>query len=511
MTVLQHTPVVINAQQEEEEVALATYLTNKMRIDQASSANTQDIWNYQPQPTAADWSLQPTYAPSGPYYPPYQSHPVYPTPAMNLPNKPQRPHTSSRSHPRTNSNSNTSREVLQVKKSTSTPLPTQRTRDRTTPGAHPRRREENRPSKPMQDSRTPPGPPSYHSGSASGSVVSISTSITSTLASDPRRSSVTSLSSSATQFSAQSEMTDRKSFSKRLRKVFSMSSIRSKDIAPDSANHHTQFSSLDSVSEHQSSEKNPSLRRRSLASLSSLFQKQPMPTKTCSTSHTSLSRRHSLGDLDQILETEDKRSRPSLRVNTEQPTPKRSVMKASPGVSCWVESHSSFLAPNRSAPDSPNSAMSSRSSSRLPPPQRLTTHDLPSPTPSSSSSSTHPRLPNHTAATEEDTAEKPRLGIHYGLAMHGSPRLKPASTSNSSLALSEQTQAMSRRRLVFCPTIQCHETFAASDYDRRCDNNATCQRLTPLLAMKIKQELNEYKLTEMEVHVESRQFTHFFL
>jgi hypothetical protein len=29
--------------------------------------------------------------------------------------------------------------------------------------------------------------------------------------------------------------------------------------------------------------------------------------------------------------------------------------------------------------------------------------------------------------------------------------------------------------------------------------------------MKIKQELNEYKLTEMEVHVDSRQYTQFFL
>ncbi|KAL0092338.1 hypothetical protein J3Q64DRAFT_1624377, partial [Phycomyces blakesleeanus] len=60
------------------------------------------------------------------------------------------------------------------------------------------------------------------------------------------------------------------------------------------------------------------------------------------------------------------------------------------------------------------------------------------------------------------------------------------------------------RRLLFCPTLQLHETFAASEYDRRCDPNATCQRLTPALAMHIKQELNEFKLTEMAVHIESR-------
>ncbi|KAI9021729.1 hypothetical protein CLU79DRAFT_752975 [Phycomyces nitens] len=67
------------------------------------------------------------------------------------------------------------------------------------------------------------------------------------------------------------------------------------------------------------------------------------------------------------------------------------------------------------------------------------------------------------------------------------------------------------RRLLFCPTLQLHETFAASEYDRRCDSNATCQRLTPALAMHIKQELNDFKLTEMAVHIESRQYTHFFL
>jgi hypothetical protein len=98
------------------------------------------------------------------------------------------------------------------------------------------------------------------------------------------------------------------------------------------------------------------------------------------------------------------------------------------------------------------------------------------------------------------------VGIHYnGLGLHGSPKLRPASSSTSSLVME------STRRIQFCGTIQVHETFAPADYDRRCDTNATCQKLTPIMAMKIKQELNEYKLTDMEVHVESRQYTHFFL
>lgn len=111
-------------------------------------------------------------------------------------------------------------------------------------------------------------------------------------------------------------------------------------------------------------------------------------------------------------------------------------------------------------------------------------------------------------------APPPSVGLHYGLPLHGSPRLKPAASSSTS-SLTTVTNASFApdrpRKLQFCPTIQVHETFAASEYDRRCDSNATCQRLTPLLAMKIKQELNEYKLTDMEVHVDSRQYTHFFL
>jgi hypothetical protein len=102
---------------------------------------------------------------------------------------------------------------------------------------------------------------------------------------------------------------------------------------------------------------------------------------------------------------------------------------------------------------------------------------------------------------------KPCIGLHYGLGLHGSPKLKPASSSTSSLA----AMPNERRKIQFCTTIQIHETFSAADYDRRCDTNATCQKLTPMMAMKIKQELNEYKLTDMEVHVESRQYTHFFL
>lgn len=136
---------------------------------------------------------------------------------------------------------------------------------------------------------------------------------------------------------------------------------------------------------------------------------------------------------------------------------------------------------------------------------------LPSPTPSATSSTSS----NAQQQQPHDMAPPPTVGMHYGLPLHGSPRLRPAASSSTS-SLNTMTNASSsteqpRRRLQFCPTIQVHETFAASEYDRRCDSNATCQKMTPMMAMKIKQELNEYKLTDMDVHVDSRQYTHFFL
>ncbi|KAB8242473.1 hypothetical protein BDV35DRAFT_384048 [Aspergillus flavus] len=63
------------------------------------------------------------------------------------------------------------------------------------------------------------------------------------------------------------------------------------------------------------------------------------------------------------------------------------------------------------------------------------------------------------------------------------------------------------KSLVFSPRIQFHDTWPSGEYDRRGDI-ATCNRLTPLLAQQIKEELNNFKM-EMEVHETSKIYTHF--
>ncbi|EON62238.1 hypothetical protein W97_01459 [Coniosporium apollinis CBS 100218] len=80
-----------------------------------------------------------------------------------------------------------------------------------------------------------------------------------------------------------------------------------------------------------------------------------------------------------------------------------------------------------------------------------------------------------------------------------------ATTSSRSLP---NTPHGGPRNISFSPRIQFHDAWSATEYDRRGDI-ATCNRLTPMLAQQIKEELNSFKM-EMEVHELSKPHTHFF-
>ncbi|KIY45809.1 hypothetical protein FISHEDRAFT_66851 [Fistulina hepatica ATCC 64428] len=81
----------------------------------------------------------------------------------------------------------------------------------------------------------------------------------------------------------------------------------------------------------------------------------------------------------------------------------------------------------------------------------------------------------------------------------GAPQLAPRSAS----------QTVSKR-IVFANNLSVYDTFPASVYDRTSDP-ATWSRLMPQLANTIKEELNSYKMEEMEVHQASRMHTQFFV
>ena len=60
-----------------------------------------------------------------------------------------------------------------------------------------------------------------------------------------------------------------------------------------------------------------------------------------------------------------------------------------------------------------------------------------------------------------------------------------------------------KRNISFAQNLSVHQTWPPNIYDRRGDP-ATCKRLTPQLAQSIKEELNAFKMEEMEVHAASR-------
>lgn len=75
-----------------------------------------------------------------------------------------------------------------------------------------------------------------------------------------------------------------------------------------------------------------------------------------------------------------------------------------------------------------------------------------------------------------------------------------SSSSNGSIA--------HNTKVSFSPRIIIYDTYDPVEYDRHAEP-ATCNRLNPMLAQQIREELNNLKM-EMEVHAESRIYTHFF-
>lgn len=53
-----------------------------------------------------------------------------------------------------------------------------------------------------------------------------------------------------------------------------------------------------------------------------------------------------------------------------------------------------------------------------------------------------------------------------------------------------------KRSATFSPRIQFHDTWPSGEYDRR-GEIATCNRLTPMLAQQIKEELNTFKMVSI--------------
>jgi hypothetical protein len=82
------------------------------------------------------------------------------------------------------------------------------------------------------------------------------------------------------------------------------------------------------------------------------------------------------------------------------------------------------------------------------------------------------------------------------------PALSTMFSSNPPM-LTHRSATAPAKRLAFATNLSVYDTFPAAVYDRRSEP-ATWSRLTPALAQRIKEELNSYKMEEMEVHAASR-------
>jgi hypothetical protein len=107
-----------------------------------------------------------------------------------------------------------------------------------------------------------------------------------------------------------------------------------------------------------------------------------------------------------------------------------------------------------------------------------------------------PLPPDHTFASPP-TPEKTLYSLPNSSA--------PALTALAGLAppLAQRAVTAPPKKLTFATNLSIYDTFPPTVYDRRSEP-ATSSRLTPALAQRIKEELNSFKMEEMEVHTASR-------
>ncbi|KAI0476784.1 hypothetical protein F4859DRAFT_62671 [Xylaria cf. heliscus] len=114
--------------------------------------------------------------------------------------------------------------------------------------------------------------------------------------------------------------------------------------------------------------------------------------------------------------------------------------------------------------------------------------------------------PNSSApSTPNDDVQKRNGSVSIGSEDYFMSALRLRQDTKSAPAT---PQAGQKRNATFSPRIVFYDTWPSGEYDRR-GEIATCNRLTPMLAQQIKEELNSFKM-EMEVHETSKIYTHFF-
>lgn len=124
---------------------------------------------------------------------------------------------------------------------------------------------------------------------------------------------------------------------------------------------------------------------------------------------------------------------------------------------------------------------------------------------SSSMRVTSVESPRESTDPTSTISHNPQLPEKSSLIFSHSNSSAPALSTIGSSAptLTHRSATTPSKRLAFANNLSVYDTFSPSVYDRRSEP-ATWSRLTPALAQRIKEELNSYKMEEMEVHAASR-------
>jgi hypothetical protein len=108
----------------------------------------------------------------------------------------------------------------------------------------------------------------------------------------------------------------------------------------------------------------------------------------------------------------------------------------------------------------------------------------------------------------DPTPPTPDKGL-YNLPNSSAPALSQFASVAPPLA--HRAVTAQPKKLSFATSLSVYDTFPPTAYDRRSEPGQTASRLTPALAQRIKEELNSFKMEEMEVHQASRIKWVFFL
>ena len=106
----------------------------------------------------------------------------------------------------------------------------------------------------------------------------------------------------------------------------------------------------------------------------------------------------------------------------------------------------------------------------------------------------NPSVERRTSPVPSNSSNEPRKMNHIRTDMHapGEDYFGRRFGNHSSRSLPGTPHSVARG-ISFSPRIQFHDVWSSTEYDRRGDI-ATCNRLTPMLAQQIKEELNTFKM-----------------